>query len=156
MSFVLWFAWQARQWCCPEWLEEDMESWDSGRCYLLYITHSGLEQDISWGRKREKDYKGSVSVGGRGFNGDSRRQAKSRNGRFMDHPLGISVSWCCAEIRHGWKEIKDRAALSSPQEAGGEGHLKFAICWIKDFQDKTSMKVPHIFYHVSTMQYSRI
>jgi len=43
------------------------------------------------GMKREKNFKGNVSIGGRGFNGDSRRQAKSRNGRFMDHPLGTSV-----------------------------------------------------------------
>lgn len=41
-------------------------------------THSGLRQDFSWGGKREKDYKGDFSVGGRGFYGNSRKEGKPR------------------------------------------------------------------------------
>lgn len=96
-----------------------------------------------------------VSTGGRRFNGDCRRQVKSRNGRIMDHPLGISVCWCFAEIRCGWKKIKDRAALCSPWEAGGGGsHLKFGICWIKrEFQDKIHIYFV-IYLQCKTLGYS--
>lgn len=111
-----------------------------------------MEQDILWERKREKDCKGDGSVGVRGCNWDNIRQAKSRNGGFMDHPLGISVCCYCAEIRYGWKEIMDRPALNSLQEADAEGggHLKCGIFWVKDFQVSLTL------YHVSTRRDPRI
>lgn len=51
-----------------------------GRVLPALFTHSGLRQDFLRGGKREKDYKGNFSVGGRGFNGNSRKEGKPRAG----------------------------------------------------------------------------
>lgn len=62
-----------------------------------------------------QDYKWDVSAGGRRFSRGRQRQANSTNGRHMDHPLGLCLLMLCKG-----KEIKDRAALSSPQAAEEE------------------------------------